>query len=306
MTSAPARPTGAAAALDPAAHRAVLAVMCLALMLVTASMSALNLALPDIGLDLSASFTSLTWIVDAYTVALAGLVLPLGALGDRVGRRSVLLAGSAVFGGAAFTASAASTATALILCRVVMGLGAAMIMPGTLSTITAVFPAERRAKAVALWSGCAAAGSILGMLVSGALLEWFSWRSIFITGGLVASVTALAVALRAPESKGTRPGRFDTAEAVCTALAPGALVYALIAGNDQGWRTPQVIAALAVAVAAAGAYVVIGLRTENPLLDPRLFRVPEFSTGSVALTVRTRYRHQRQPRGQPVHWRSSG
>ncbi|MEV8464936.1 MULTISPECIES: MFS transporter [Streptomyces] len=272
-------------ALDPAARRAVLAVMCLALMLVTASMSALNLALPDIGLDLSASFTSLTWIVDAYTVALAGLVLPLGALGDRVGRRSVLLAGSVVFGGAAFTASAVSTTTALILCRVVMGLGAAMIMPGTLSTVTAVFPAEQRAKAVAVWSSCAAAGSILGMLVSGALLEWFSWRSIFVTGGLVASVTALAVALRAPESKDTSPGRFDTAGAVCTALAPGALVYALIAGSDQGWRTPQVVAALAVAVAAGGAYVVIGLRTENPLLDPRLFRLREFSAGSVALTV---------------------
>ncbi|MDX2678856.1 MFS transporter [Streptomyces sp. NY05-11A] len=285
MTSTPALPSGAAVALGPAGRRGVLGVMCLALMLVTASMSALNLALPDIGLDLSASFTSLTWIVDAYTVALAGLVLPLGALGDRVGRRAMLLVGALVFGGAAFTASAASSTTALILCRVVMGLGAAMIMPGTLSTITAVFPAERRAKAVAVWSSCAAAGSILGLLVSGTLLEWFSWRSIFVTCGLVAPVTALAVALRAPESKDACPGRFDTAGAVCTALAPGALAYALIAGNEQGWRTPQVVAALAVAVTAGSAYVVIGLRTENPLLDPRLFRVREFSAGSVALTV---------------------
>ncbi|WP_231975997.1 MFS transporter [Streptomyces sp. 3214.6] len=260
-------------------------VVCFALMLVTASMSALNLALPDIGLDLSASLSSLTWIVDSYTVALAGLVLPLGALGDRVGRRVVLIFGTVVFGGAALAAAESSSTTALIVWRAVMGLGAAMMMPQTLATITAVFPPGRRGKAVAIWSGCAAAGSILGMLASGGLLELFSWRSIFVAGGFAAGATVLATALRVPESRDTAAPRFDGAGAVCTALAPGALVYALIAGSDEGWRTPPVIVALAVALVAGTAYVLVGLRTSKPLLDPRLFRIRDFSSGSVALTV---------------------
>ncbi|MEU3839070.1 MFS transporter [Streptomyces sp. NPDC028635] len=286
MTSPPAPPTAAVAVVqDGVARRRVLCVMCLALMLVVAFMPALNLALPDIALDLSASFTSLTWIVDSYTVALAGLVLPLGALGDRVGRRAVLVAGTLVFGGAAFAAAVSSGPTALIVWRAVMGVGAAMIMPGTLSTVTAVFPAGRRGRAVAIWSACAGAGSILGMLASGALLEWFSWRSVFLAGGCVALAMAPAALLGAPETKDPSPGGFDAAGAVCTALAPGALVYALIAGNDEGWRTPSVAAALVVAVLAAAAYVLLGLRARHPLLDPRLFRLRDFSAGTTALTV---------------------
>ncbi|MER7516710.1 MFS transporter [Streptomyces sp. NPDC126499] len=285
MTSPPHVRAAATVVLDPAARRRVLTCMCLALMLVVAFMPALNLALPDIALDLSASFTALTWIVDSYTVALAGLVLPLGALGDRVGRRAVLVAGTVVFGGAAFAAVASSGTTALIVWRSVMGLGAAMIMPGTLSTVTAVFPQDRRGRAVAIWSACAGVGSILGMLASGALLEWFSWRSIFLAGGCAAAVMALASVLWAPETKDPSPGRFDTAGAVCTAVAPGALAYALIAGNEEGWSTPDVVAALTVAVVTGVAYAVLGRRAENPLLDPRLFRVPDFSAGSIALTV---------------------
>ncbi len=281
----PAVTSTATLALAPAARRRILTVMCLALMLVVAFMPALNLALPDIGLDLSASFTALTWIVDSYTVALAGLVLPLGALGDRIGRRAVLVAGTIVFGGAAFAAVASSSTTALIAWRAVMGLGAAMIMPGTLSTITAIFPPDRRTRAVAIWSACAGVGTILGMLASGALLEWFSWRSIFLAGGCAAAVMALAARLGAPETKDPSPGRFDTTGAVCAALAPGALAYALIAGNEDGWRTPHVVAALVVAVVAGVAYAVLGSRAENPLLDPRLFRVRDFTAGSVTLTV---------------------
>ncbi|WP_242442161.1 MFS transporter [Streptomyces sp. CB02460] len=120
--------------------------MCLSLVLVVASVSALNLALPDLAVDLSATNGSLTWIADGYTVALAALVLPLGAIGDRIGRRNVLVAGTVVFGAASLAASFADSTTTLIVWRVVMGLGAAMIMPGTLSTITAAFPPEQRVK----------------------------------------------------------------------------------------------------------------------------------------------------------------
>ncbi len=267
------------------AHRGVVFSMCLALVLVASSMSALNLALPALALGLSASNTSLTWIVDGYTVALAGLVLPLGALGDRVGRRRVLVAGTVVFGAAALAASTAAGPAALVGCRVAMGLGAAMIMPGTLATMTSALPEEGRFRAVALWAGCAAAGVMIGMLASGALLEWFGWRSIFAGSAVAALGTAAAALLLAPETRDPRPRPFDAVGAVCTALAPGAFVYALIEGNDRGWAQPRALGALAVALLAVLVLAVHGLRAEHPLLDPRLLGVPAFRAGAVTLLV---------------------
>ncbi|MHC3471056.1 MFS transporter [Streptomyces sp. 7R007] len=265
----------------------VVSAMCLALALVTASMSALNLALPELAVGLSASTTSLTWIVDGYAVALSGLVLPLGALGDRLGRRAVLVAGAVLFGAAALAASGASDTTALIVWHAVMGLGAAMIMPGTLSTITAVLTPAQRPKGVAIWSGCAAAGVIMGMLVSGALLEWFSWRAIFVASAVAAAGAAVAALVLAPETRDAdaHRRRFDVAGAVCTALAPGALVYALVEGNDGGWGRARVVGALAVTVLAAVAYVLLGLRAAHPMLDPRLFRIRSFKAGAVTIAV---------------------
>jgi EmrB/QacA subfamily drug resistance transporter len=284
--SSPARPgtDGQGGTGGPVPH-GVLFSMCLAVALVTASMAALNLALPDVAVGLSASITSLTWIVDAYVLALAGLVLPLGALGDRVGRRAVLLAGTVVFGAASLAASYASGTTALIVWRAVTGVGAAMIMPGTLSTITAVLPRDQRPKGVALWAACSAAGVILGMLVTGTLLLWFSWRSVFVAGAVGALAAGLAALFLAPETKDTHSRPFDAAGAVCTALFPGALVYALIEGNDSGWAHPRVLVALAVTVLALVAYVVLGLRTAHPLLDPRLFRIQGFAAGAATIVV---------------------
>ncbi|WP_262057330.1 MFS transporter [Streptomyces sp. STR69] len=170
MTSTPHPRTGETQETEPtvatgrAGHHGVLFAMCPALVLVVASVSALSLTLPDLAIDLSASNSTLTWIADAYTVTLAAFVLPLGAIGDRLGRRNVLIAGTVVFGAASLAASFADSTTTLIVWRAVMGLGAAMIMPGTLSTVTAAFPPEQRTKGVATWSGFAAAGAIIGML----------------------------------------------------------------------------------------------------------------------------------------------
>ena len=174
---------------DQRRHHVVLFAMCLALVLVVASVSALNLAIPDLAVDLAASNTALTWIADGYTVALAALVLPFGALGDRWGRRRVLVAGTVVFGLASLAASFADSTTALIACRVAMGAGAAMIMPGTLSTITASFPPQQRRRGVATWSGFAAAGAIIGFLAAGLLLERWGWASMFVASAVLA-VTA--------------------------------------------------------------------------------------------------------------------
>ncbi|MFJ8107826.1 MFS transporter [Streptomyces sp. NPDC096132] len=275
----------ASIATGRAGHRGVLFAMCLALVLVVASVSALNLALPDLALDLSASNSSLTWIADAYTVALAALVLPLGAIGDRVGRRNVLIVGTFVFGAASLAASFADSTGMLIAWRVVMGVGAAMIMPGTLSTITAAFPPQQRTRGVAVWSGFAAAGAIIGMLAAGALLEQFSWRSIFVTSAAVALAAAIAAGLLAPNTRDEHPGPPDVPGAVTTALAIGTLVYAIIEGNEQGWGEPVVIGALVVTVVCFGAYAFFGLRTEHPLLDPALFGIPGFRAGAVTVLV---------------------
>ncbi|MEV4925058.1 MFS transporter [Streptomyces roseoverticillatus] len=263
----------------------VLFAMCLSLVLVVASVSALNLALPSLAVELGATNSALTWIADGYTVALAALVLPLGALGDRIGRRKVLIAGNVVFGAAAVLAACSSSTSHLIVCRVVMGVGAAMIMPGTLSTITAVLPKDRKDRGVAIWSGFAAAGAIIGMLAAGGLLEQFSWKSIFWASGATAMACALAALLLAPETRSSVRERFDFPGAATTALAVGALVYGIIEGNDRGWTRPEVLAAFSVAVVALAAYVVLGLRSRHPLLDPRLFKLRGFGAGTLAILV---------------------
>ncbi|MEV7416193.1 MFS transporter [Streptomyces sp. NPDC089919] len=264
-------------------QRAVLFAMCLSLVLVVASVSALNLALPDLAVQLGATNSALTWIADGYTVALAALVLPLGALGDRVGRRKVLIAGNLVFGGAAVLAACSASTAQLIVCRVVMGIGAAMIMPGTLSTITAVFPKDEKDRGVAIWSGFAAAGAIIGMLAAGGLLEGFSWKAVFVTSAATALLCALAALLLAPETRSSTREPFDFPGSATTALAVGALVYGIIEGNDRGWSRPEVLAAFAVALLALAGYVALGLRSRHPLLDPRLFALRGFGSGALAI-----------------------
>lgn len=263
----------------------ILASMCLALVLVVASVSALNLALPDLAVDLNASTSSLTWIADAYTVALAALVLPIGAIGDRLGRRNVLIAGCIVFGAAACGGAMADNANQLIAWRAAMGLGAAMIMPGTLSTITAAFPPERRSRGVSTWAGFAAAGAIIGLLAAGLLLEQWSWRSIFVASAVVAVVAAVAAALLSPNTKDEEHRAPDRFGAIFTAIAVGSLVFAIIEGNEQSWTEPIVIAALITTVLGIAGYAYLGLRNDAPLLDPRLFGRRGFRAGAITILV---------------------
>lgn len=264
-------------------HTGVLFAMCLALILVVASVAALNLALPELAIDLGADNTALTWIADGYTVALAALVLPLGAIGDRIGRRTVLIVGAVVFGLASLAASFADTTAMLIAWRVVMGVGAAMIMPGTLSTITASFPPAQRSKGVAIWSGFAAAGAIIGMLFAGALLERWGWQSIFIVSAVVGGVAAVAAALLAPNTREDTHHRFDLVGAASTTIAVGTLVFAIIEGNERGWATSSVLVCTVVCVLALVAYTLSGLRTQYPLLDPRLFGRAGFRAGAIVV-----------------------
>jgi EmrB/QacA subfamily drug resistance transporter len=271
--------------LSVAQRRGVLFSMCLALILVVASVSSLNLALQSIAVDLHPSANSLTWIVDAYTVTLAALVLPFGAIGDRFGRRNVLLAGMALFGLAAAVAAGSHSVAVLIGARALMGAGAAMIMPGTLSTITAVFPEEERGKAVGVWSGFASAGAVIGMLVSGGLLEAFSWKANFV-GTALLSVVAFVVAWRlSPNTADEHRVPLDVVGTLFSALGIGGLVFGIIEGADKGYSGVLSIAGFTAAIVGLVGFIAWELRREHPLLDVRLFRNRAFSTGTAGITI---------------------
>jgi EmrB/QacA subfamily drug resistance transporter len=265
--------------------RGILASMCLAVVLVVASVSALNLALTSIAVNLHASDSDLTWIADAYTVALAALVLPLGSIGDRIGRRNVLIAGTVVFGAASLASAFATSASTLIAMRAVMGVGAAMIMPGTLSTITVSLPANQLSRGVAIWAGCASAGAIIGLLVAGVLMQISDWQSIFVASAIVAAIAGVSAAVLAPNTheQGHRP--VDVVGASTLAVAIGALVYGIIEGGDIGWTQPRTLIAFAAAIVLLAAWCLSSLRHPRPMLDPRLYLFGGFRSGSAVVMV---------------------
>jgi EmrB/QacA subfamily drug resistance transporter len=266
-------------------HGRTTAVVCLALGAVVAAMASLNLALPSIARDTHASQTDLVWVIDAYSLAFAALLLPAGAIGDRYGRRVALIAGLAIFGGGSLVAIAAHSATQLIALRAVIGLGAALVMPATLSTITSTFPSEARARAVSIWAGVAGAAAVLGLLASGALLAGFSWRAVF---GLNVVLAALAMAgtLRyVPESADPDAPRLDRGGALLAVAALAALVFSVIEAPSYGWLATRTIVGLGASLALLVGFVVWELKQSNPLLDPRVFRNRPLAAGSGSIFI---------------------
>ena len=266
-----------------ASRTLILAVMCLALVMVVSGVSMITNALPHLASGLGASQSDQQWIIDAYGLTLAALLLPAGALGDRYGRRGALVAGVAIFGLTALAAVWVDTPGQLIALRAAMGVGAALIMPGTLSTITSVFPPDERPKAVGIWAGFAGAGGTLGILLSGALLERFSWSSVFVVTAVLALLTLVGILLVVPATRASEHVGLDPAGTVLSALGIGALVFGIIEGPVQGWTSPSTAIGLVAGVVLLTAFVLVELRIEHPLLDPRLFRRRGFATGSASL-----------------------
>jgi EmrB/QacA subfamily drug resistance transporter len=272
---------------DPSSprHGVITAVVCVALAAVVAAMASLNVALPDIARDTHATQTQLLWVIDAYSLVFAALLLPGGALGDRYGRRVALIAGLVIFGAGSAVAMTASSATELIALRAVLGLGAALVMPATLSTITGTFPPAERARAVSIWAGVAGGAAVLGLLASGLLLAGFSWRSIF---GLnvVLSALALAGTLRfVPESADPDAPRLDVGGAVMAVVALVALVFSVIEAPTYGWLAARTVTGLAIAVVLVIAFVIWELRQAHPLLDPRVFRERTLTAGTTSILI---------------------
>ena len=271
--------------LSPRRRRAVLGVVALALMMVVSAVSGLNVALPDLARDTGASQSELQWIVDAYTMVFAGLLLVAGAVGDRYGRRGILLAGLVVFGSAAGAALFVEDPRILIGLRAAMGVGAAFVMPTTLSIITTSFPPEERAQAVGVWVGVVGAGAVIGLLGSGVLLEFFEWSSFFALNVVLAVLAAIGTVAVVPGSRDPHPPRLDVPGGLLSLVGVTALVFGIIEGPERGWGDPLVLSGLVGGLAALAGFVAWELRVPQPLLDPRLFRLRGFGTGSLSLTV---------------------
>jgi len=262
-----------------------LAVLGLSLILIGLDNTVLNVALPSIQRELGASASTLQWIVDAYMLVFAGLLLLAGTFGDRHGRKRALQSGLAIFGLASAAALFAESGDQIIAARAVMGLGAAFIMPATLSILIDVFPREERGKAIGAWAGMAALGTGLGPAIGGGLLEFASWESVFALNIPVA-VAALALGVRlVPESRDPSPGRLDLLGAGLSVGALTTLVYTIIEAPERGWSATLTLAGFAVATVLGAAFLLHERRSANPLIDVHLFRVPAFTIGSLSVSA---------------------
>ncbi|WP_327589834.1 MFS transporter [Nonomuraea sp. NBC_00507] len=222
-------------------------------------------------------------MTNIYTIALAALLLPLGEMGDRWGRRPVLLAGLLVFGTASAAAGLATSSEIMLAARFLSGVGAAMIMPVTLAVITSTFPDEERSKAIGVWTGVAGGGGILGMYLSAVLVDLASWRWLFVLP-IVLVVVATVMALRSiPNSREPSGHGFDTVGSLSSVVAVVGLVFFLQEGPERGWTAPTTLLSLLVGVIAAVGFVAWELRRQAPLLDVRLFRERGLASGSVSL-----------------------
>ena len=276
---------GTAVASDPVAQRNILIAMCTALIAVIASVSGLNVAQQDLAIDLGASQSAVLWIINAYTVALAALLLPIGAVGDRWGRKPVLLTGLTVFGLASLGAALAPTVALMIVARIAAGVGAAMIMPVTLSVITSSFPPQDRSRAIGIWAGFAGSGGILGLWVAAFMVDVVTWRWMFVLPIGLAAVSAFATVAFVPNSREVNEHRFDIGASVLSAVAIGSIVLGIHEGPERGWTDSITLAGIIVGVIALVGFVVWEQRQADPLLDISAFRDRGLSSGSSTLLI---------------------
>jgi EmrB/QacA subfamily drug resistance transporter len=262
-----------------------LGVLCLSLVMIVVANASLNVALPTLVRDLRASSSSLQWIVDAYSLVFAGLLLTAGALGDRFGRRLALNGGLVVFGVASGLAAFAGSSTQLIVARAAMGIGAALVMPATLSVLAHVFPPAERPRAIAIWAGFAGVGAGLGGVTSGWLLQHFWWGSIFLTNVGVVAVALVAGAFLVPSSRTEHRPALDPVGALLSIAGLGALIYAIIEAPVQGWGSPATMVSFLVAAVVLVAFARWELRVAEPMLDLRFFRNPRFTAAASTITL---------------------
>lgn len=264
----------------------VLAVLCLSLVVVTTQISILNVALPSLILDLGASETQLQWIINAYTVAFAGVLLSGAALADRFGRRGVMMGGLLLCGAGSLAAALSSAPEQLILWRAVMGIGGAFVMPATLSILVNVFTEPRpRSRAIATWTLMHATGSFIGPLCGGLLLEWWTWSACFYVSIPLVVLAVAGTVLWVPTSRDPAAARFDMLGAALSTGALTLLIWGVIEGAERGWTSPLVIGSFVLALAFGAAFVRWEGRTSSPMLDLSALRIPALRASSISLII---------------------
>ncbi|MDY7103324.1 MAG: MFS transporter [Actinomycetota bacterium] len=262
-----------------------LGVLCLSLTLVMLSNASMNVALPSIARELDASSSELQWIVDAYALVFAGLLFAAGTIGDRFGRKRALQLGLVLFLVAAAGGAFATTSAQVIAVRAVMGVGAAFVMPSTLSIIANVFDAEERPQAISTWAGISAGAAALGPPVSGLLLQHFWWGSVFLLTAPIAFIALVAGHRLVPPSRDPDGTRLDLGGVALSILAASALVYAVVEAPHNGWLSTSTVVVGAVGVGAVIGFVAVERRTTHPMLELGLFRDPHFSVPSAGIAM---------------------
>lgn len=277
--------TTSAPSLTLARRRLVLGICCLSLLIVGIDVLGTNVALPSIGRELGATSTQLQWVVDAYTVVLASLLMLGGSVADRVGRRRVFRIGLAAFGLGSVLCSVAQSPGMLIAARMVQAVGGSMLNPVAMSIITDTFRDPReRARAIGVWAGVVGLGMALGPVVGGVLVNGVGWRSIFWVNVPVVVLALVLTGRFVPESRADRPRRPDPVAQLLVVVALAALTYGIIEGRNLGWTSAGVVLLLVVALCSSTGLVAYERRRFEPLLDPRFFRSIPFS-GSVVGAV---------------------
>jgi EmrB/QacA subfamily drug resistance transporter len=250
---------------------------------VVAMVAAINLALPELSASsLRPSSTALLWIVDAYILVFACLLIPGGAVGDRLGRKGALLAGLGTFAAGCLVSAAAPTVGVLVAGRVVSGLGAALVMPATLSLLLQVTPPERRPQAIAGWSAATGAAGALGNLGGGLVLEWLPWQGLFFVVAPLTVALALVVAKVAPRGE-RNPATLDPVGAGLLTATVLALLFGIIEGPEHGWSSATVLGSFAAAALLLVGFVARSLRAAHPMLDPRVFAISRLRTGTIGV-----------------------
>lgn len=264
----------------------ILGVLCLSLLIVMVGNTTLNVALPRLSEDLSATNTQLQWLVDSYSLVFAGFLFLAGSIGDRFGRKGILQAGLLLFGAAsAYAAFGVDTANQLIAARAVMGLAGAMIMPATLSILTNVFPNDERARAISLWAGISGAGMAFGPLLTGFILEHGSWHGAFLINIPLILIALISGALLLPRSSDPNHTKFDIFGSLLSVVGLTSIVYAIIEAPNHGWLSPETLGVFGLGFVVMALFVWWELRAKHPMLDVRLFRIAAFGVSSLVLSL---------------------
>jgi EmrB/QacA subfamily drug resistance transporter len=262
----------------------VLATMTVCLLVVITGNTILNVALPTLQRELGATQGELQWVIDAYILAFAGLLFTWGVIGDRIGRKKVLLIGLSVFAVASTFAAFSDSAVQLVVWRAAMGVGGAAVQPTTLAVITNVFPPGERGRAIGVWASTAGIGVAGGPLAGGAVLQHFSWGAVFLIGVPVCLLGIGATLAFVPESKDPQPRRLDIPGVLLSIAALAGIVYGLIrGGSGTGWTDPTVLIPLVGGVVLLALFVWLQRRSSHPALDVSLFGNPAFSAAAAAL-----------------------